>query len=145
MVSVWLIVAFLFLLLEIGSPGLFFFISFFCGSLFAAVAACMLCSLVVQMSIFLIGTLVSVWVLRYFVVPCLGRCRPHERTNVYALIGKQGVVIQIICVNKPGFAKIEGVSWVARALHDEMIEEGSLIEVVDVRGAHLIVKVVCKD
>jgi membrane protein implicated in regulation of membrane protease activity len=136
----WLIVAFLFLIMEMGSPGLFFFIAFFFGGLLAAVSTFFNESIVIQMAVFFVGTAISLVVLRYCIMPLLGKNRPHERTNVYALSGKRGFVVHAISMEKPGFVKINGEVWVARSSSGERIEKGILVEVVDVRGAHVVVK-----
>jgi len=136
----WMIIAVLFLLLEMGNPGLFFFLSFFCGALFSAGVTFFTESLVLQLCVFFVGTKIALYVLRYYVVPAIGMNRPNERTNVYALIGKKAIVTQKIYDTKPGFVKIDGILWVARSVHQEEIEENTHVEVVDVRGAHAIVR-----
>lgn len=136
----WLIVAILFLIMEMGSPGLFFFLSFFFGGLLAAGSTFFVDSVVMQTAIFLCGTAGSLLLLRYHIIPMVGKGRSHERTNVYAMHGKQGFVIRAITVESPGLVRINGESWVARSIHGHAIDEGVLVEVVDVRGAHVVVK-----
>jgi len=140
MVYFWIVVALVFLLMEMGSPGLFFFISFFCGGVSAAGATCLLSSFIAQTVIFFCGTVLALGVLRYFVVPMLEKNRPHERTNVYALQGKRGFVTKSINVHSSGMVKVQGELWFARSVSGDVIEEGATVEVVDVRGAHVIVK-----
>lgn len=136
----WLIVAILFLVLEMGSPGLFFFLSFFFGGLAAAFSTVWMSSIIAQTAVFFIGTVISLIVLRYFVVPLIGKDRPHERTNVYALQGKRGFVVTHIGEKQSGMVKISGVTWAARCVHGDIINVGDEVEVVDVRGTHVIVK-----
>src|SRR5437762_4413642 len=81
----WLIIAFFFLIMEMGSPGLFFFVSFFFGGLIAAGVSVFTPSIIIQTASFLGGTASALLILRYCVVPMIGKDRPHERTNVYAL------------------------------------------------------------
>src|SRR5205085_12335540 len=109
MIYFWLVVAIFFLLLEMGSPGLFFFLSFFFGGLVAAIATWWIPSVIGQIVLFFIGTIVALALLRYCVVPLVGKDRPHERTNVYALLGKRGFVITNIGEKQSGMVKINGV------------------------------------
>lgn len=140
MVSFWLIVAFFFLIMEMGSPGLFFFLAFFFGGLAAAAAAFFSLSIIVQAAFFLCGTGLALSILHYWVVPRLGKDRPHERTNMYALKGKQGFVLKNMSVEHPGLVRVNGEIWAARVVRDEHLVKGDLVEVVDVRGAHVVVK-----
>jgi len=142
---IWLIIAFLFLLMEMLSPGLFFFTSFFCGALLSAVSTFFSFSFIIQGCVFFIGTIIALWLLRFYIVPLIGLKRHSERTNVYALIGKKGIVTQRITTIVPGLVKINGAVWVAKCFNVEVIEEGIMVEVIDVRGAHLMVKTIQKD
>ena len=136
----WLIIAFFFLIMEMGSPGLFFFSSFFFGGLVAAGVSLFIPSIVIQAVCFLGGTGIALLILRYFVVPRIGKDRPHERTNVYALKGKQGFVIKNISFEHPGLVRVNGELWAAKVARGESIVKGDVIEVVDVRGEHVVVK-----
>jgi membrane protein implicated in regulation of membrane protease activity len=140
MAYVWLIIAILFLLMEMGSPGLFFFISFFFGGLIAAGGALLLLSIVSQIIIFLIGTIMSLVILRYCVMPFIGKDRPHERTNIYALQGKRGFIVIDIGEKQSGMVKINGSKWAACCINNTIINVGDEVEVIDIRGTHLIVK-----
>ena len=136
----WLIVSIFFLLLEMGSPGLFFFLSFFCGAIVAAGASLWIPSVITQVGFFFVGTILSLIVLRYFIIPLVGKDRPSERTNVYALQGKRGFVTISIQEKQWGMVKVNGATWAARCLHGSIINVGDEIEVIDIRGTHLIVK-----
>ena len=134
----WLVIAFLFLILETTSPGLFFFSSFFFGGLIAAVSTYFTASLAIQTTIFLVSSSCFLVILRYWILPSVTN-RSHQ-TNVYALRGKHGIVVKDITFTTPGFVKINGETWVARILKDEIIKVGDKVEVIDIRGAHVIVK-----
>lgn len=136
----WLVTALFFLILEMGSPGLFFFLSFFCGGLAAAGATLFIESVIMQTVVFFVITMFSLVLLRYYVMPQLGKDRPHERTNVYALQGKRGFVLHGMTSQTPGLVRVNGEKWAARSVHGESIEDGEHIEVVDIKGAHVIVK-----
>ncbi|HLC07074.1 MAG TPA: NfeD family protein [Candidatus Babeliales bacterium] len=137
----WLIVAFFFLIMEIGHPGLFFFLSFFFGGLSAAAASCVTDSVITQLITFFGSTIVALYILRHWGVYLLGKNRPHQQTNFYALKGKRAVVTQDIASEKPGLVTIGGQVWAARVVHhDDVMRIGDVVEVVDVRGAHVVVK-----
>lgn len=136
----WLIVAFFFLIMEIGNPGLFFFLSFFFGGLSAAITSYMTDSITMQLISFFSVTVVALYVLRYWGMFLVGRNRSAQ-TNFYALKGKRAVVKQDIAPEKAGLVTIGGQVWVARVSHHEDgASIGDIVEVVDVRGAHVVVK-----
>jgi len=135
----WLVVAVLFLIMEMGAPGLFFFLSFFFGALICALATFFTQSLVVQSIIFLIGTAISFLLLHFFVKTRF--VKGHgEPSNMYALQGKQAVVLKAIAKYRAGKVKVFGDVWTARTYGDEVLQEGERVEIVQVKGAHLIVK-----
>lgn len=140
LVYVWLILAVLFLIMEMGSPGLFFFLSFFFGSLAAAGISLLLPSLVIQCTIFLLGTIAALYILKQWVARALFKGHSRARTNVYALQGKQGRVVRKITPEKTGEVKINGELWIARSVDDAIISENEVVEIVVVRGAHVVVK-----
>ena len=136
---IWLGIAFLFLILEMTSPGLFFFISFFFGGITAAITGCFTENVITQIIFFLLGTVFSLYIMRYWVAGLISSGN-HQRTNMYALRGKHAIVTQVITLTTPGLVKINGQVWAARVLRDETIMIGERVEVVDVRGAHVVVK-----
>jgi len=136
----WVIIAIFFLVLEMGSPGLFFFLAFFCGGLGATTATFFVESVIVHTIVFFVITICSLVLLRYYIMPHVSKDRPHERTNVYALQGKRGFVVHAITLQTPGLVRVNGEKWAARSVHGSGIEQGAQVEVVDIRGAHVIVK-----
>jgi membrane protein implicated in regulation of membrane protease activity len=66
---------------------------------------------------------------------------PQIRTGAAALVGKQAIVLERI-VNSEGVGcvRIDGEVWTARSLNDdEVIEKGTRVEVVEIRGATALV------
>lgn len=72
------------------------------------------------------------------------KSKESERTNIYALTGKQAKVLKKISPPDSGKVKVYGEIWSARSLSDEVIEQDEYVEIVDVRGSHLYVKKVVK-
>jgi membrane protein implicated in regulation of membrane protease activity len=69
------------------------------------------------------------------------RVPPQIRTGSAALIGKQAIVLERI-VNDEGVGcvKIDGEVWTARAFdEDEVIERGTRVQVIDIKGATALV------
>jgi membrane protein implicated in regulation of membrane protease activity len=66
---------------------------------------------------------------------------PQLRTGAAALIGKDAIVLERIeNLEGVGCVRIEGEVWTARALHDdEVIEKGTRVQVVDIKGATALV------
>ena len=133
----WFIVAILFLLFELCSPGLFYFLSFSCGALVASVAAAFCFSQFDQAVFFLFSSIAALFLLRMWVRRY--NKKNHYHSNMYALQGKQGVVITPATVQQFGYVHINAEVWAYKTLHNEPIPAGSSVQVLDVRGAHLIV------
>src|SRR5579885_2629826 len=114
---VWLVVAVLFLILEVGSPGLFYFLSFCIGASLSAIVSLYSDSTTLQSLVFLAGTIAALLVLKYGIKSW----KHHHKlpaTNIDALHGKQGIVLEKITLQHPGTVKVDGQIWSARALHD---------------------------
>jgi len=144
LVFFWLVIAILFLMMEMGSPGLFFFLSFSLGALICAISAFFTNSLVVQSVVFLIATGISFLFLHFWVKRKILKPGKHDATNVYALKGKRAKVLKRIEPGEVGKVKVYGEVWSARTLNKEVIEEGEKVEIVGVKGAHLIVEKIKK-
>ncbi len=136
----WLVIALLFLISELGHPGLFFFLSFSFGALISALISVWYDSWIIQSTAFLVGAIISFFVLKRWVRVKMRKDRRDHLTNVYALQGKKGTVIESILPDKPGYVQINGERWTARSVHTAIIEQGVQVIVIDVRGAHVIVE-----
>lgn len=134
----WIIVAFLFLIFEIGHPGLFFFLSFSLGAVAAALVSLASNSATLQSSIFLGGTVVALIILRTWVAKQGAVPRTSHRTNIDALQGKRGIATSLINPLIIGSVKIGGEVWSAKSVDE--IEKGDVVEVVSIHGAHVVVK-----
>lgn len=136
MVIFWLLIALSFLLFEMGSPGLFLFLSFFFGGIGAAIVAYFTDYFITQGGAFLMISIGAFFVLRMWI----NRYEQQVyKTNVYALQGKKAMVITVITMHDTGSVKLDGQVWSARALEGLEIQKGTLVEVVRVSGSHLIV------
>jgi membrane protein implicated in regulation of membrane protease activity len=66
---------------------------------------------------------------------------PAIRTGGAALVGKRAIVLERIANNEGvGCVKIDGEVWTARSLdEDEVIEPGTVVEVMQIKGATALV------
>jgi membrane protein implicated in regulation of membrane protease activity len=133
--QLWIIAGIALLIAEVTAPG-FWLLSVAVGCFTAAVAGFLPFGLVTQVLAFAAGTVLSAGLLRPFL---LRRRAGHEvRTNVDALIGKTGVVVERIdSLKRTGRVIVDGEDWRGASLDDVVIEAGTRITVVAVDGATL--------
>ena len=137
---VWLIIIAVLLVIEAVTVGLTT-IWFAGGALFAAFASWLGAGLVVQLLVFLAVSVLLLIFTRPLAVKYLNK--GVSNTNVNSLIGKKAVVIsEINNLAQTGYVRINDVEWIARtAADDETISEKSIVEIVEVQGVKLIVKI----
>ena len=136
---VWLGIFLVLLVLEIISLGLTT-IWFAGGALVAFAAALLGANIIIQAVLFLVISLVLLFVTRPIAVKYFNN--NLAKTNVENVIGKTAKVSrQIDNVNSLGEAVLEGETWMARSENNEIIAEGTLVTVVAVEGVKLIVRV----
>ena len=133
MAVVWLVLAVIFLIIEGITVGLAT-IWFAAG----AFVALLLSLVMVQAAVFLIVSLVLLFSTRKIFVEKLKA--GSEKTNVDALIGREGMVTAGIAPFAPGQVKVGGQIWTAVGPDPELsISEGTLIQVQAVEGVKLVV------
>ncbi len=136
----WLTVALATACLELGHPGLFYFLSCAGGAVFAALSTLYGIEFEYQILIFFFMTICSIFAIRYLL---MNRLVTHAQyhSNTQALHGQHVYVMQEIFPNKAGTVKIGSEIWVARSTTDaEILRVGQLVEVVRVVGAHVKVR-----
>lgn len=135
---VWFSLIFFFLFLEMGHPGLLYFISFSCGALCSFVATLYGVCVPVQLLLFLAGTCGALWAVHYLVARKKDQLQtPSHRSNLDALIGKKIVVVQSEHDSNVLQARVSGQLWLVRSIHDQRLEPGQQVVIVDVQGCHL--------
>ena len=135
---IWALVAVVLTVGELLTPGMFFLGPVALAAVVAGVAAAAGLGLVVQLVLFIAGSLATLLFLRP-----VARRHLHMpaaiRTGSAALEGKKAVVVQRVDVNG-GRVRIGGEEWSARAyLDDQVIEPGTRVEVVKIEGATALV------
>ena len=133
---VWLILFLVFLGLEIMTTGVFFFLCFSTGALFAMLFSLLGANFQTELIIFCIVSLASILLIR----PLFKRyiAKQKTETNVDSLIGAKAIVTEEIKVNGMGKVKIEGEVWLAVSKEDIAKGETVIVEAVD--GTKLVVK-----
>lgn len=132
----WLLIALVLMLVELATPGLFFFISFAFGALFGALAAALNYSLVLQCSVALLVSVIQFLSMRRTLQRFTNTT--HAPTNVHALVGKRGIVLQPMAPGLLGQVKIGGEQWQAES--QEKINVETWAQVLRVAGNRVIVK-----
>ncbi len=134
---IWIIVSLMFLILEFGHPGLLFFLSFCFGALSAATTAFYDQLFFIQIISFFGGACVSFCILRLFLKKMH---RSVHATNIYALVGKQGIVTEEIKDDQFGYVKVQHQLWPARTKTLTSLPKNTPITVLHVQGAHVVVE-----
>jgi len=136
----WLTAALLLFIIEILTPGVFFFACLSIGALVAAlVSALGVGSIAVQCVVFGIVSVAAV----YFIKPLLRRLfvPAPVPSNVDQVVGASAVVLETIDGNRTaGSVRLRGEVWRAVTEAGRRIEPGAEVSVVAVDGTHLVVK-----
>lgn len=136
--QIWLILAGVFLILEIFTVGfLIFWLSI--GSLLAMIVSFFTDSIIVQMSVFVAFSTILIFATRPFVQK-FAQNKNSIKTNVYSIIGKTGIVVEEINpIKSTGQIRIDGEIWSTRSKNAVIIPKGSEVEVLEVEGVKTIV------
>ncbi len=134
---IWLASALLLILLEVGTPGLFFFVSFAFGALCASGMAFYVFSLYAQCGVALAGTAIAFAAIKYYTSK---HKQQKHATNMDALIGQEGVIIESIEAHKVGRVKVGGQTWPAVTQDKRSFQKGTVVLVVEVQGNKLVVQ-----
>lgn len=135
--QVWLIIAGLFFIGEIITVGFLIF-WFGVGALLAMVVSFFTSNIIIQTSVFVISSTILLFATKPFVKKFVD-VKP-TKTNAYSIIEKKALVIKEINPHSVGQIKIKGEVWSAEADNDEIILEGSEVEIIQIKGVKAIVK-----
>jgi len=120
----------------------FFLAPFALGAAVAAIVDAAGAGGIASWVVFVATSLLTLALVRPFAVSHL-RHPPQLRTGSAALIGKQAIVLERI-VNDEGVGciRVDGEVWTARAFDDDqVIERGTRVEIIDIRGATALVTI----
>ncbi len=135
----WVIAACVFGVGEMLTTG-FFLAPFSVGALLAAIVDVAGAGELAAWIVFILGSLLTLAFIRPIARAHM-RNPPLIRTGAAALIGKQAVVLERIAnAEGVGCVRIDGEVWTARSLDDDhVIEVGTRVDVVDIKGATALV------
>jgi membrane protein implicated in regulation of membrane protease activity len=136
---IWILVAVAFGVGELLTTS-FVLAPFSGGALVAAIVAVLGGGAVVSWSVFIVVSVLLLWVVRPIARAHL-RTPAQLRTGTAALIGRRAMVVERIANDEGvGCVKIDGEVWTARAYdEDQVIEAGTHVQVIEIRGATALV------
>lgn len=136
--QVWLIIAGLFFVGEIATVGFLIF-WFGIGALIAMIVSFFTSNIIIQTTIFVISSTILIFTTKPFVKKFADVKKTN--TNVYSIIGKKALVIKTIDpIHSVGQIKINGEVWTAESENNQVIDEGSEVEILEIKGVKAIVK-----
>ena len=127
--QMWAVVAVICLILEL-TAGDFFIICFSIGGLFAAVVAALGGGFYLQLVIFAVFTLISLFWVRPFAKRYLRKGEDSRVSNAAALMDRQGRVVETVKADGFGRVQIDGDIWKAVTNESADIPEGANVRVV---------------
>jgi len=134
---IWIAIGVICMIIEIFTPG-FLFLSFGLGAILTGLITLTHIKFWAQLVIYIVITFILFLNLRKLSKRLTKETIP---TNVDALMGKKGFVIEQIPINGKGYVKIGGEEWSAISQDETMIEVNQKILVKNIDGNKLIVKI----
>ena len=142
---IWIIVAVLLFIVEIFVPT-FLASCLAIGCIAAGIFSSFGFGIEFQLISFSIGTLMSFFGVRPFMLKYVHKKSSNLKTNIEALVGKVGrVTVTIDGSQNQGRVIVEGDDWRAETENNEMINEGERVEVLKINSTILIVKPIIKN
>ena len=126
---VWLIVSIGLLLLELTS-GDFYVICFAFGAVASIVGAAIGLPLWAQVLIWAVCSVLCLYFVRPSLVRRLHGKMNERKSNVDALVGRQGIVIETISAGGFGYVKIDGDEWRSVSSDGQEIPVGTNVTVI---------------
>lgn len=135
----WLILAGIFLIIEIITVGFLVF-WFSIGALIAMIASFFIKSVVAQASIFVISSALLLFITRPFVEK-ITKKDEEVKTNVYSIEGKHAkVIVDINPTEGTGQIKVDGETWSAKSFNNMAIPKDTEVLIEKIDGVKVIVK-----
>ena len=127
--QMWAVVAVVCLILEL-TAGDFFIICFSIGAFFASLAAICGLGFYLQLLVFAVFTLISLFWVRPFAQRYLHKGEDNRVSNADALMGRQGRVVETVKADSFGRVQIDGDIWKAVTNETADIPEGANVRVI---------------
>lgn len=140
--TLWAVLAMVCFVMEMSS-GDFYITCFGIGALFSIVAFFMGAPLWMQVIVFAVFSVLSIFFLRPYLVKMLDAEGKQRKSNADAIIGRVGRVTETIKVGDYGRMKLDGDDWKAESDATEDLPVGTKVRIVGRES--IIVKVVKED
>lgn len=125
----WMIITIVCLSMEMTS-GDFFLTCFALGGLVTALVAVLHVPFWVQVLVFAIVSMLSIWLLRPRIIACVHDGKDYRISNADAIIGRIGVVTEDIMPGGYGRVKIDGDYWKAQSDYTVPLPKGLKVLVI---------------
>ena len=125
----WLLVGLVCLILELMNGDLYL-MCFAIGSFCASLASAFTDSIVVQVIVFVVFSVLSIFLVRPIALKYLHQGTDKRLSNVDALIGREGKVTDTIEAGGYGRVKVDGDSWKAQSVDGMEINSGAAVRIL---------------
>lgn len=125
---VWAIVMFCCLILELSSGD--FFVTCFAIGAFVSIFTSFILPFWAQVLIWALCSILSIRLIRPRLIERLHQGGENRVSNIDALIGRIGTVIEPIEVGGYGYVKVDGDEWKAVSNSNETISKGRKVEII---------------
>jgi membrane protein implicated in regulation of membrane protease activity len=129
----WVVICVLCLIMEVSS-GTFYIMCFAIGAIFSIVSSLIGMPFWLQVIIFAVFSTLCIFFVRPFALKYLHRGEDRRASNVEALIGRVGIVIDAIEAGGSGYVKIDGDEWKAVTSDGTAIAKGEKVKVVSMES-----------
>lgn len=137
----WFLLACFFIILEIGHPGLLYFLALAAGSGAAYVVSWLDYSLHIQYIVFFVASIIAIGLVYLFVRCTDVHSKGSHRSNTDLLLGKMVMVVDLQS-STTGQGKLGGETWLIKLQGEGELQIGMKVSVVGVQGCHLQVRIV---
>ena len=135
---VWTIVMFCCLILELSSGD--FFVTCFAIGAFVSIFTSFVLPFWAQVLIWALCSILSIRLIRPRLIERLHNGGEDRLSNIDALIGRVGTVIETIEPNESGYVKVDGDEWKAVSNSTELIYKGQKVEIISRESIIVTVK-----
>ena len=125
----WLLVGLVCLILEMMN-GDFYIMCFAIGGFCASLASAFTDSIVVHVIVFVIFSVLSIFLVRPIALKYLHQGADKRLSNAEALIGREGKVTDTIEAGGYGRVKVDGDSWKAQSVDGMEIDSGAAVRIL---------------
>lgn len=136
----WLIVAGVFVILEVGHRA--FYAAFLAvGAVAAALAALVGAPLALQIPVFAMASVLGLFAARPPLMRTMSRGHYRLISGAQGLVGKEAVVTETVGdIRSPGRVRIQGEDWKALSNDGQPIEKGTVVMILELQGSTFIVE-----